>query len=168
MNATNYTPIEISIKYEPNDFIQAWQVYRNSIRLTRWNRFFAGVLLLIGIIVFLYQGLQWNVVLLFAAALEAWFDFIGEINWRTYHFRQKNSKEQPFHVLVDDLGITFRGSTLEAKGKWADYKSFIEGKTVFLLVRGRGKFTIFPKRAFYDNTTLGNFRDLACEKLVKQ
>jgi hypothetical protein len=167
MNAINYAPIEINIKYEPNDFIQAWQVYRSSIRLTRWNRFFAGVLLVIGIFIFLYQGLQWYVLLIFIAALEAWFDLIGEINWRAYYFRQKNSKQQPFHVLVDDLGITFRGSTLEAKGKWADYKSFIEGKTVFLLVRDRGKFTIIPKRAFHDNTELSYFRNLARERLVK-
>jgi hypothetical protein len=70
-----------------------------------------------------------------------------------------------YDAVIDESGIYIKSPTLEAKRSWTGYQRVMETDQAFLLVQGKGIFSIYPKRAFHDDAQRSCFRVLLSEKI---
>jgi hypothetical protein len=159
-------PIEISFQYTKDDFLHAWRSYRENFFLTsKYGKPISIFLILLGIGTIINWGLNWVVAVVFFTAIEAWFDLFGELRCQwSFRVNQELFTEH-YDAIIDEFGIHLRSSTLDAKRSWDGYKGIIESNRAFLLIIGKGLFSIYPKRIFKDDEQLCNFRKLINAKI---
>lgn len=113
-------------------------------------------------------GWQWWLVLLFLLALSIGFDWLS---WSqlapAIEFRRNPILSEEFHLTFSPENIHFQTASLDSTIQWTHYHDFIESPNLFLLLYGRGLFTLVPKRAFPSSQQLEAFRALIQEKISR-
>jgi hypothetical protein len=159
--------IHLSFTYTKDDFLHAWRFYRSSAWIIKLGKPLAIIIVAMFIIFTVWTGFQWYYLILAIVAIDLWFDFTGEARCRIYYRSNKSAIEETYDVTVDDTGIHVKSRTLEAKRSWDGYINVMESERLFLLVRGKGLFGTYPKRAFENEGQINEFRRIATKNILR-
>ena len=74
--------------------------------------------------------------------------------------------QHPQDFSWDETGTQVRGEGFSAQTPWLDYLKWRENKQIFTIYLSDLQFRIFPKRAFPDDKSVDDFRDLLRRKIT--
>lgn len=162
-------PILISIRFtnELNDHIEAQRVlYKESV-LAKMDKVVAVLLFGFGIYCIASVGLKWWTIVWFPLAVAEWFNWLSLSRWRTKVEFQRNPKfREEYHLTFSREDIRFKAASFDSTLKWTHYNRVVEGQDLFLLMYGKGLYTLVPKRCFTSNKEINAFRTLLFEAIV--
>ncbi|MBN2704167.1 MAG: YcxB family protein [Pontiellaceae bacterium] len=89
--------------------------------------------------------------------------FIPAVTWRIYS--KSRSMGASIDVQINAEGITYNSKKDRQTHIWSDYTEKDEGKRVITLHHKDGRWIIFPKRLFSDESELAFFRECTDKKI---
>jgi hypothetical protein len=163
----NNEPVTIKFKYNFNDLIQGFRIYRKGTLSHKIVIALGIIFILFGIWYYLELGFNLSSILLFIFAIILLTDLVRHIRiWLAYK-RNEQLYTAENEVTFTESAIDLKTPRTEAQNKWTAYSDLLEDKELFLLVYGKWLYSIIPKRAFKDSEELDRVRILFLEHLEK-
>lgn len=162
-------PISISINFinELKDHIEAQHVLYSKGVLAKLDKVVAVLLFGFGVYCLVFVGLRWWTIIWFPMAVAEWFDLLSLSRWRTRIEFQRNPKfREEYHLTFSRENIHFKTASLDSTLKWTHYERVIESPTLFLLMYGKGLYTLIPKRCFDSDEEMNAFRTLVSQTIA--
>lgn len=123
---------------------------------------FVAVLIFgLGIYFVVSAGLRWWTIIWFPLAVAEWFNLFSLIRWRTtIEFRRNPKFREEYHLTFSRDNVHFKTASLDSTLQWTHYERVIETPDLFLLMYGKGLYTLIPKRCLTSNEDINTFRSL--------
>jgi len=80
-------------------------------------------------------------------------------------FKQEPKFKDEYTLIFGDEGLEFKTEHLNSKLDWTYYYKALESNNLYLLMYGKGLFTIVPKRAFNNKEQESEFRNMISKNL---
>ena len=95
-----------------------------------------------------------------------WFDLLSlrTLQIRLWFKREPKFREE-YRLTFAPEQIRFQTASIDSTLQWSHYGRVLEGTSVFLLIYGKGLYTVIPKRSFTSEAHLEAFRTLVKEKI---
>jgi hypothetical protein len=167
-------PIELSFQHTIDDFLHAHRYYRTSFLRAELRKPLTILLTILWLLSTIWMFGTWTIssvgfydyiLLSFFAGFFSCVMLVRALEYRRFYRDNQNAIEQHYDVVIDESGISKKSSTLEDKRSWEGHIGLMESDRAFLLFHGKSLYTIYPKRAFYDESQQCRFRALATEKI---
>jgi hypothetical protein len=166
MAESNY--ISISFVNKLKDHIEAQRVLYSKSVMAKLDKVVAVLLFGFGIYCVVFVGLRWWTIIWFPLAVAEWFDWLSLSRWRTRIEFQRNPKfREKYHLTFSRENIHFKTASLDSILQWAHYERVIESPDLFLLMYGKGLYTLIPKRCFNSNKEMNVFRTLLSQTIAR-
>jgi hypothetical protein len=160
-------PISISFINELKDHIEAQRFLYSKGFMAKLDKIVAALLLGFGIYSIVSVGVLWWTIIWFPLAAALWFDLLTLSYWRTKIEFQRNPKfRAEYHLTFSGENIHFKTVSFDSTVKWTHYQRAIESPSLFLLMYGKGLYTLIPKRCFVSNDEIDAFRALVREAIM--
>jgi hypothetical protein len=160
------TPISISFINELGDHLKAQRVLYSKSVFARLDKVVAALLFGFGIYCVIFVGLRWWTVIWFPIAVMEWLDLLSLTRWRTRIEFQRNPKfREEYHLAFSRENIHFKTVSIDSTLQWTHYERVIESPDLFLLMYGKGLYTLIPKRCFGSKGEIDTFRALIKENI---
>ena len=172
--------VSIQIRLHFRDFLGAYRLYRAAATKEKATHVIIGfVLLLSSALYFSFPLLRPAVVtpeagdlttIIWGLALVFGVIYIFDLppivlSWIL--FRQYIQEyPEPYQLTFEESGIRFTSQKRNAIYEWNFYKEAIEGKTIFILLYGKGLHSTIPKSAFQIENEMDIFRTMLKEHLT--
>lgn len=158
---TQTIPISVHFWNELNDHLEAQRVlYRRSV-MAKIDKVVAVLLLCLGIYCVAVAGVRWWTLVWFVLAVVEWFDVLSVARFRsTIAFRRNPKFREEYHLTFTPENIHFKTLSFDSVIQWTHYERVLESPTLFLLMYGKGHYTVIPKRAFDSDNDTNAFRAL--------
>lgn len=155
------TSISIRFVNQVKDHVEAQRLLYDQSFLAKTDKAFAVFTVCWGVFSIFVSGFQWWTIILFPLALLGWFSFSPLQKWKTKVEFQRNPKfREEYHLTFTRENIHFKTASIDSNLQWTHYEKFIEGPDSFLLMYGKGLYTLVPKRAFHSVEEKNEFRAL--------
>jgi YcxB-like protein len=159
-------PITIIFINELKDHLEAQRVLYSKGILAKWDKVVAVLLFGFGVYCLVFVGLYWWTIIWFPLAVAEWFDLLSLNQWRTkIEFRRNPKFREEYHLTFSRENIHFTTASLDSTLQWTHYERVIESPDLFLLMYGKGLYTLIPKRCFKSNEEISSFRDLVSQTI---
>jgi YcxB-like protein len=159
-------PISISFINELKDHLEAQRVLYSKGILAKLDKVVAVLLFGVGVYYVFSVGLRWWTIIWFPLAVAEWFDFLSLSRWRTkIEFRRNPKFREEYHLTFSRENIHFKTTSLDSTLQWTHYERIIESPDLFLLMYGKGIYTLIPKRCFKSNEEINAFRTLVSQTI---
>jgi hypothetical protein len=158
-------PISIVFINELKDHLEAQRIlYRKGI-LAKLDKVVAVMLFGFGAYCVVFAGLHWWTIIWFPLAVAEWFDLLSLSQWRTkIEFRRNPKFREEYHLTFSRENIHFKTALIDSTLQWTHYERVIESADLFLLMYGKGLYTLIPKRCFKSNEEINTFRTLVSQR----
>jgi YcxB-like protein len=158
-------PISIVFINELKDHLEAQRIlYRKGI-LAKLDKVVAVMLFGFGAYCVVFAGLHWWTIIWFPLAVAEWFDLLSLSQWRTkIEFRRNPKFREEYHLTFSRENIHFKTASIDSTLQWTHYERVIESADLFLLMYGKGLYTLIPKRCFKSNEEINTFRTLVSQR----
>ena len=155
------SPITIRFTNELQDHLDAQHVlYRRGL-FAKLDKVIAILIFSGGVYCVALVGWRWWTIFVFALAFAEWFNLLSLSDWKTKIEFQRNPKfRDEYHLTFSRENIHFKTANLDSTLKWTHYESFVESPNLFLLMYGKGIYTLVPKRCFESKEVTSAFRKL--------
>jgi YcxB-like protein len=161
------TPLSISFTNELKDHIEAQRVLYSRGVMAKLDKVVAALLFGFGICCLVFVGLRWWTIIWFPLAAAEWFDLLSLSRWRTKIEFQRNPKfREKYHLTFSRENIHFKTASFDSTLQWTHYERVIESPDLFLLIYGKGLYTLIPKRCFNSNEDIDAFRALVKQTIA--
>ncbi|WP_310481664.1 YcxB family protein [Chamaesiphon sp. VAR_48_metabat_403] len=159
-------PISIIFTNKLTDHLEAQRVlYRKGV-LAKLDKVVAVLLFCFGVYGIILVGLHWWTVIWFPLAVAEWFNLVSLSQWRTKIEFQRNPKfREEYHLTFSREHIQFKTVSIDSTLQWTHYEHIIESPDLFLLMYGKGLYTLIPKRCFRSTQDINAFRDLLSQTI---
>ena len=158
--------IAISFINELADHIEAQRVLYSKGIMAKLDKVVAVLLFGFGIYCVVSSGLRWWTIVWFPLAVAEWFDLLSLSRWRTkIAFRRNPKFREEYHLTFSSESIHFKTTSFKSTLKWTQYERVIESPTLFLLMYGKGFYTLIPKRCFDSFEETNAFRTLVSQTI---
>ncbi len=158
---TEPAPISISFINELKDHLEAQRVLYSKGVMAKLDKVVAVLLFSFGVCCVAFGGLHWWTIIWFPLAVAEWFDFLSLSRCRTKIEFQRNPKfREEYHLTFSRENIHFKTASLDSTLQWTHYDRVIESPNLFLLMYGKGLYTLIPKRCFNSEEEVTEFRSL--------
>ncbi len=151
----------MTITYTPelSDLLHAARAWEGK----RWkllNRVVAAVLLAYGGFL-VYVGWYWWSVAFLSFGLLEWFNLMPAAGIRAIiEFRINPKFKEEYQLTLTDEHLHFETATIDSTLKWTHYTEYFETSKAFILVYGKGMYTVIPKRAINETGEMDSLRSL--------
>jgi hypothetical protein len=151
----------MTITYTPvlSDLLHAARAWEGK----RWktlNRAVAFVLLAYGGFL-VYLGWYWWSAAFLTFGLLEWFNLLPAAAIRAIiEFRMNPKFREEYQLTFTDEHLHFHTATIDSTLKWTHYNNFFETPKAFILVYGKGMYTVIPKRAINEPGEVDDLRNL--------
>ncbi len=160
--------ISISFVNELKDHIEAQRVLYSKGVMAKLDKIVAVLLFGFGVYCLAFVGLRWWTVIWFPLAVAEWFDLLSLTRWRTKIDFQRNPKfREEYHLTFSRENIHFKTTSLDSTLQWTHYERVVESPDLFLLMYGKGLYTLIPKRCFSSNEEMEAFRALVNQTIAR-
>jgi YcxB-like protein len=163
-------PMSISINFinELKDHLEAQRVLYSKSVWAKLNKVVAVLLFGFGVYCVAFVGLRWWTIIWFPLAVAEWFDLLSLTRWRTKVDFQRNPKfREEYQLTFSRENIHFKTASLDSTLQWTHYERVIESPDLFLLMYGKGLYTLIPKRCFNSNEEINAFHALVSQTIVR-
>jgi hypothetical protein len=168
MAETESAPISISFINELKDHLEAQRVLYSKGVLAKLDKVVALLLFGFGVYCVAFVGLRWWTIIWFPLAVAEWFDLLSLTRWRTKIDFQRNPKfREEYHLTFSRENIHFKTASLDSTLQWTHYERVIESPDLFLLMYGKGIYTLIPKRCFNSREEIDAFRALVNQTIAR-
>jgi hypothetical protein len=107
-------------------------------------------------------------VIWFPLALLEWFDMLSLDRLRTRIWFRRNPKfREEYYLTFSRENIHFQTASIDSTLQWTYYERVIESPTLFVLMYGKGLYTLIPKRCFHSDDQFTAFRALLQERIPR-
>lgn len=90
-----------------------------------------------------------------------WFNLLSLSSLSTRIQYQRNPKyRDEYYLTFSPENIHFKTAAIDSVLQWTNYDDVIENADLFLLMYGKGLYTLVPKRCFHSNDEIDAFRAL--------
>jgi len=162
----NVNLISISFVNELKDHIEAQHFLYSRSFMAKLDKIVAVLLFGFGVYYCVWVGWFWWTIIWFPLAAAEWFGLLNLNHWRTKVEFQRNLKfREEYHLTFSRENIRFKTVSLDSTLQWTYYERMVESPSLFLLMYGRGLYTLIPKRCFLSNNDVVAFRALV-EKTI--
>jgi len=159
--------ISISFINKLKDHLEAQRVLYSRGVMARLDKVVAVLLFGFGLYCVTFVGLLWWTVIWFPLAMAEWFNLLSLSRWRTKIEFQRNPKfREEYHLTFSRENIHFRTASLDSTLQWTHYERVIESPDLFLLMYGKGLYTLIPKRCFNSEEEVTAFRALLTQTIL--
>jgi hypothetical protein len=159
--------ISIRFTHELKDHIEAQRVFYSRSPLAKLDKAIAVLLFVFGVYCVVSVGFRWWTVIWFLLAVAEWFNWLSLSQWRTrIEFRRNPKFREEYHLTFSRENIHFQTASIDSTLQWTHYDRVIESSDVFLLMYGKGMYTLIPKRCFSSNEEINAFRTLLSEAIA--
>ncbi len=159
-------PISIIFTNKLEDHLEAQRVFYSKGVWAKLDKVVAFLLLSFGVYCVAFVGLHWWTIVWFPLAVAEWFDLLSLSRWRTkIEFRRNPKFREEYHLTFSRQNIHFRTASLDSTLQWTHYERVIESSDLFLLMYGKGLYTLIPKRCFKSNEEINTFRALVSQTI---
>jgi YcxB-like protein len=166
MAESNY--ISISFINKLKDHIEAQRVLYSKNVMAKLDKVVAVLLFGFGVYCVVFVGLRWWTIIWFPLAVAEWFDWLSLSRWRTrIEFRRNPKFREKYHLTFSRENIHFKTASLDSILQWTHYERVIESPDLFLLMYGKGLYTLIPKRCFNSNEEMNAFRTLLSQTIAR-
>ncbi len=153
--------ISISFINELKDHLAAQHFLYSKGSLAKLDKVVAFLLFGFGVYCVVSVGLLWWTIIWFPLAVAEWFDLLSLSQWRTRIEFQRNQKfREEYHLTFSRENIHFKTASIDSTLQWTYYERLVESPDLFLLMYGKGLYTLIPKRCFHSNKEVNEFRAL--------
>jgi hypothetical protein len=159
----------VTITYRPTlpDLVHAARAWEGQ-HWTAARYTVAIILVAFGVWLGVGAGRWWGGVFVLFGLLE-WFNLLPAAAVRAVlEFRMNPKFREEYQLTLTPESLGFRTATIDSTLKWTHYSRFFETGKAFILVYGRGMYTVIPKRALADEGELRELRDLLSRALANQ
>lgn len=165
---TESAPISISFINELNDHLAAQRLLYSQGFMAKLDKVVAVLLFGFGVYCVAFVGLRWWTIIWFPLAAAEWFDLLSLSKLRTKIDFQRNPKfREEYHLTFSRANIHFKTAAIDSTLQWTHYERVIENPNLFLLVYGKGLYTLIPKRCFGAEAEINRFRALLADKIPR-
>ena len=141
--------ISISFINELKDHIEAQRLLYSKGTMAKLDKVVAILLFGFGVYCLVFVGLRWWTIIWLPLAVAEWFNLLSLSRWRTRIEFQRNPKfREEYHLTFSFENIHFKTASLDSTLKWTHYDRVIQSPDLFLLMYGKGLYTVIPKRCF--------------------
>jgi hypothetical protein len=141
--------ISIDFINKLEDHIKAQQVLYGQGVFAKLDKAIALLLFGFGIYCVTFAGLYWWTMIWFPLAIAEWFNLLSLSRWRTKIEFQRNPKfREEYHLTFSLENIHFQTASIDSTLAWTHYERIVESPDLFLLMYGKGLYTLIPKRCF--------------------
>lgn len=155
-------PVTIQFENTVEDHVHAAQIVYRTTFFYRGDKVVAILLLLFGIYATITIGVEWWTVIFIVLAPIEWFNLLSAHTLKAkFAFKSNPKYREPYEVSFTEADIHFKTPTIDSTIDWKMYTSMLEDKQMFLMIYGRGMYSVIPKRAFANDADLDRFRELA-------
>jgi hypothetical protein len=166
---TESTPISVSFFNELKDHLEAQRILYSRSVLAKVDKVVAVLLIGVGVYSLASVGLHWWTVIWFPLALAEWFDCLSLNRWRARITFQRNPKfREEYHLAFSPESIHFKTASIDSTLQWTHYEDVIESSDLFLLMYGKGLYTLVPKRCFNSIQEIDAFRTLVSQVVARK
>jgi YcxB-like protein len=159
--------ISIDFINKLEDHIKAQQVLYGRGVFAKLDKAIALLLVGFGIYCVTFAGLYWWTMIWFPLAIAEWFNLLSLSRWRTKIEFQRNPKfREEYHLTFSLENIHFQTASIDSTLAWTHYERIVESPDLFLLMYGKGLYTLIPKRCFNSNEEINAFRALIDRAIV--
>ncbi|MFO1518995.1 MAG: YcxB family protein [bacterium] len=139
--------IELKFKYEPQDWKKALRLYYQKTYHLRRDFFIGPVFLVFGIVGRWVYGASWVWTGLILASLVLIL-LVGYLYFLVpmRRFRSDPLLRQEYSLKLSEEGIEFRTAQSQSQAQWKLYERLWEDAAQFMLVYGKWRFIVIPKR----------------------
>ncbi len=81
-------------------------------------------------------------------------------------WKSQPSIREPITFEVTEEGLTVSSPYFQSNVKWQIYTGFLETKNLFMVYQSKQLYNLFPKRAFYSDEQINEFRELLRTMIV--
>jgi hypothetical protein len=160
--------VQISFDKCVAEHIAADRLYYQSTTFANVDKVVSAALVLAGCLLVYAFGVTWWTLAPFLLAVLEWFNLLSPRPLvRRYWFKQNPKFLETYHLTLHDAGIHFLTDSIDAQIKWDHYSNVIENDRMYLLIYGKGMYTIIPKRAFANVDDVTRFHALIDEHIIK-
>jgi hypothetical protein len=160
-------PISISFINELKDHIDAQRFLYSQSFMAKLDKIVAVLLFGFGIYGSVFVGVFWWTIIWFPIAAAEWFNLLTLNYWRTKIEFQRNPKfREEYHLTFSRENIQFKTLSFDSTLQWTHYERAIESPSLFLLMYGKGLYTLIPKRSFIPHDQIEAFRALVREAIT--
>ena len=153
--------ISISFMNELPDHIAAQRFLYSKSVMAKLDKVVAVLLFGFGLYCIVVVGLRWWTVLWWPLAVAEWFNLLSLSRWSAKIQFGRNPKfREEYHLTFSREHIHFTTASLDSTLKWTHYERVLESPTLFLLMYGKGLYTLIPKRCFSAPEEIDAFRAL--------
>ena len=163
---TEPNPITVNFMNELRDHVEAQRILYKESLLSKSDKVVAVLLLALGIWEVWAVGLRWWTIIWFPLAMIMWFNVLRfEGVTARILFRRNPKYREEYHLTFSRENIHFQTASIDSTLQWSNYERLIESPTMFLLMHGKGLYTLVPKRCFHSDDELNTFRGLLRGKI---
>jgi hypothetical protein len=144
-------PVAITIRFmnELPDHLETQRLLYKRTLLAKLDKVVAILLAGFGAYAVRGAGLRWWTLIWFPLAFLEWFDLLSLDRLRTRIWFRRNPKFREEYCLTFTRDcIHFQTASIDSTLQWTYYERVIESPTLFLLMYGKGLYTLIPKRCF--------------------
>jgi hypothetical protein len=157
--------IELNFFLQWYEYYAALELFRRQRATVPSDKVVGGLLMLLGIVVWLTTGNGLLGVAFLAGGLAV---ALLSAPARRLLFKQRWLREPlystEYKIAVAEQGVFFQMGAVESNLPWSYYDSFLEVPDGFLLIYGEA-FNFLPKRGFANEAAINEFRELIRKKL---
>jgi hypothetical protein len=111
-------------------------------------------------------GFRWWTIIWFPLAVMMWFNVVRfEGITARILFRRNPKFREEYHLTFSQENIHFQTASIDSTLQWSHYERLVESPTLFLLMYGKGLYTVVPKRCFPSDDELDAFRGLLRDRI---
>jgi hypothetical protein len=160
--------VAITVRFmnELRDHLEAQRLLYKQSFLSKCDKVVAVLLFGFGVYAVWATGLRWWTVILFPLAVVEWFNLLSLDSIRTRVWFRRNPKfREEYCLTFSPENIHFKTASIDSTLQWTNYERVVESPGLFLLMYGKGLFTLIPKRCFSSDEEINAFRALLKEKI---
>jgi YcxB-like protein len=160
--------ISISFINQLKDHLEAQQILYRQGSWAKLDKVVAFLLFGFGIYCVVSIGFFWWTIIWFPLAVAEWFNWLSLSRWRTKIEFQRNPKfREEYQLTFSGENIHFATPSIDSTLQWTHYERVIESPNLFLLMYGKGLYTLVPKRCFNSNEEINAFRALVTQTIAR-
>jgi YcxB-like protein len=160
--------ISISFINELKDHLAAQRILYSKGGLAKLDKVVAFLLFGFGVYCVVSVGLLWWTIIWFPLALAEWFDLLSLSRWRTrIEFQRHQKFREEYHLTFSRENIHFKTVSIDSTLQWTYYERIVESPDLFLLMYGKGLYTLIPKRCFNSNAEVKEFSSLINQAIAR-
>jgi hypothetical protein len=160
--------ISISFINQLKDHLEAQQILYRHGSWAKLDKVVAVLLFGFGIYCIVSVGFFWWTIIWLPLAVAEWCNLLSLSRWRTKIEFQRNPKfREEYQLTFSDENIHFVTPSIDSTLQWTHYERVIESPDLFLLMYGKGLYTLIPKRCFNSNEKINAFRTLVNQAIMR-